>query len=211
MTPDVKYLWPAAAGAEGALGNELTIAAASLPCTNTPVRFLLRSAWRNSCEVLRFLLDARAHAAEEAWRMAALAWAAGLADGEGCFHIARQIYGDPRRRNRPTYVFRLTVAQSDHFVLQRFLRVLGVHGLIHARRWEPSMNRQPYVLCYSGRHAFDVVRLLYPHLVAKRTHAQVALAFERDGRVYEHRGPGGQDPAVWVVREWYYRKMRRMN
>lgn len=139
-----------------------------------------------------------------------LAWAAGVVDGEGCLHIARQTYRDPRRRARPTYVFRPTVAQSDHHLLHHLHGVIGEHGYIHMRKRQRNMNKQPYVLDYSGPHAYAALRKLHPYLIGKRPEADVVFDFEREGRIHQRLGPGGQDAGIWEIRRRYYKKLQRM-
>lgn len=137
-----------------------------------------------------------------------LAWAAGFVDGEGCFHIARQIYRTPRRR--PTYVFRLSVAQSNREVLRHLQRILGEHGTIHAVKFRAGMTKQPYRLDYSGPHALAVVEKLFDFLVAKKREAEVVRSFREHCCVSQHPGPKGQHPHVWKQRERHYDELRRL-
>lgn len=139
-----------------------------------------------------------------------LAWCAGMIDGEGCLHIARQTYTSAARRHRPTYVFRLSIGQSDYLALLIMLRVLGGNGRIYPVKRRRGMNKQPYVLVFSGPSAYAALRRVHPHLRVKKAQADMAFEFEREGRINEHRGPQGQLPEIWALRERYYRKLQRM-
>jgi hypothetical protein len=137
-----------------------------------------------------------------------LAWAAGFADGEGCIHVARQIYRDPRRR--PTYRLRFSIAQNNREVLEHFQRGLDIAaGALYASRRVVAHNRQMYTLNYDGRHAMLVILLLLPHLVRKRPEAEAATAFWIEGRCGLR--PGGVLPAdVLAARARLYRKLRNL-
>lgn len=138
----------------------------------------------------------------------ALAWAAGFVDGEGCIHIARQRYKSGSRR--PTYQLRLSVAQSDRYVLEHFARVMGVGHQIYAKIMDARMNRQPYCLVYTGPRALAVIEMLVDYLVAKRREAELALAFRDTCRLCEHSGRRGQSEAIWEARREHYERMRAL-
>lgn len=140
----------------------------------------------------------------------ALAWAAGLTDGDGCIYIAKQTYSDPRRENQPNFRLRLTISQSNLPVLQYVQHVVGVNGCVAAPTRTLQQNKQHYSLTYDGRRALAVIRKLCPYLVAKRAEALVALDFARVCRIDEHPGPKGQSPRIWKLREAFYNKLRRL-
>lgn len=139
---------------------------------------------------------------------AALGWAAGFVDGEGCIHIARQRYKGGSRR--PNYQLRLSVAQSDRYVLEHFAQVIGVAHRIYATSMDAGMNRQPYCLVYTGPRALAVIEMLADYFVAKRQEAELALEFRDTCRLSEHAGPQGQSEAIWEARHDYYERMRAL-
>ena len=140
----------------------------------------------------------------------ALAWGAGLTDGDGCIHIARQTFKDPARAHRPNFRLRLTVTQSNLPVLQHLQTVVGVTGCVAAPNRTLQQNKQPYSLTFDGDKALMVIKKLYPFLVAKRAEAAVALDFARRCQLNMHPGPKGQSPRIWALREMFYNKLRRM-
>ena len=60
------------------------------------------------------------------------AWAAGMVDGDGCFHIAKQTFKSPARAHQPCYRARVTVSQSEKAVLERVQGILGQGGKLIA-------------------------------------------------------------------------------
>lgn len=142
--------------------------------------------------------------------MQALAWAAGLTDGDGCIHIARQTFKDPARAHRPNFRLRVTVAQSNLAVLQYMQTIVGVIGCVAAPKRTLQQNKQHYSLTFDGDKALVVIKKLYPFLVAKRAEAAVALDFARRCQINKHPGPKGQSPRIWALREAFYNKLRRM-
>lgn len=140
----------------------------------------------------------------------ALAWAAGLCDGDGCLHIAKQTFRDPARAHRPNYRMRLTVSQSNLPVLLYFQQVVGETGCVSSPKRTLQQNKQHYNLTFDGKKALAVVQKLRPFLVGKLPEALVMMAFARKCRINEHPGPKGQLPRIWMLREGYYKKLRRM-
>ncbi|MBA2722515.1 MAG: endonuclease [Methylibium sp.] len=137
------------------------------------------------------------------------AWAAGFADGEGCIHIAHQIYSTTRPRN-PTYRLRFSISQNNREVLQHFLDGFGIRGHINETQRTPGENRQAYVLQYDGRQAFEVIALLKDLLVRKRHEAVVALRFWLEGLCGTRFGRNGMPPEVLRFRRACYAKLRRL-
>jgi hypothetical protein len=142
--------------------------------------------------------------------IAALGWAAGLCDGDGCIHIARQTYSDPKRSHQPNFRIRLTISQSNLPVLKYFQQVVGASGCVSAPKRTLQQNKQPYNLTYDGAKALTVIKLLTPFLVGKLPEALVVIAYARECRINEHPGPQGQPPSIWKLREAYYKKLRRL-
>lgn len=134
-----------------------------------------------------------------------LGWAAGVMDGEGCIHIARQTYGASGRR--PTYRLRLHIAQNDEMLLKEFEWAVGVPGRLYSAKPTLKQNRTCHNLTYDGAKAFDVLERLYEHLRRKKPQAALAAEFRQRCDIHRHTGPRGCPPAVWELREWYYERM----
>lgn len=138
-----------------------------------------------------------------------LGWAAGILDGEGCVHIARQTYRDPSRR--PTYRLRLSIAQNQIAVLQEFEWAVGLRGSIRSPKPTKKQNKVCHYLNYDGMKAFVVLQKLKEHLRRKREHAQTAEDFRRECQIHVHPGMRGASEETWQRREWYYNKMGLLN
>src|SRR5437899_4078782 len=84
-----------------------------------------------------------------------LGWAAGLMDGEGCVHIAKQTYGASGRR--PTYRLRVYITQVDDSVLKEFEWIVGISGRLYGPKPKGKQNRTCHTLVYDGIKAFQIL------------------------------------------------------
>ena len=136
------------------------------------------------------------------------AYAAGLFDGEGCVHIARQRKATARRG----YIYRLTVSIAHNHLdtLKDFQDLTGIEGRIYRRPRQGSANRDGYALNYDGDDAADLLEILHPFLCRKADEATVALHFQRECEVNRHFGPQGCPADIWKKRERLYRKLRNL-
>lgn len=137
-----------------------------------------------------------------------LGWAAGVMDGEGCIHIARQTYGTSGRR--PTYRLRLNIAQNDEQMLREFSWVVGVPGRIYSPKPTRKQNKTCHCLVYDGVSAFAVLERLHKHLRRKQAQATLAAEFRERCDIHRHTGPRGCPESLWELREWYYERMSGM-
>lgn len=71
-------------------------------------------------------------------------------------------------------------------------------------------NRQVYDLRYDGRHALAALRLMEPFLVRKKTEAQTAFAFYAEASMGVHPRSSSYALEVWVIRERYFKKMKKL-
>lgn len=137
-----------------------------------------------------------------------LSYAAGLLDGEGCIHIARQSH----RGSRYGHIYRLvvSVAQNHLRSLLDFQDFVGIAGRLYTVKRQGTTNRDSYTLTYDGTTAEAVLRVLLPYLGRKADEAAVALAFQTDGEVTRHFGPKGCPDEIWRKRRYYYKKLRNL-
>jgi hypothetical protein len=143
----------------------------------------------------------------ETERMLQIAWCAGLFDGDGCVVIAKQM--QPGRKNI-SYRLTLSVVQNCYKTVDHFRTLVGIpHCLVEIRR-TIQHNRQVYDLRYDGRHSVAALRLLMPFLVRKSIEAQAALDFWIAGSMGVHPGRNGLSADVWITREKYYKKLRKL-
>jgi hypothetical protein len=148
-------------------------------------------------------ISQRRHAEE-----ADLGWAAGVMDGEGCIHIARQTYGVSGRR--PTYRLRLNVSQNDELMLREFSWAVGVQGRLYSPKPVGKQNRVCHNLVYDGVGAFTVLERLHKYLRRKQAQSALAAEFREKCDIHRHTGPEGCPREVWELREWYYERMSSM-
>lgn len=140
-------------------------------------------------------------------KTAAIAWAAGFVDGEGCIHLARV-----RRNcgNRINYRLRFSVSQNCLVTLEHLRGLLGGTSYLTKVRRKVQHNKQIYTLIYDGRNAHDAIATLAPYLVRKRLEAQIAMDFYAYGQPELHPGPNGTPRAIWDFRRGCYDKLRRL-
>lgn len=136
-----------------------------------------------------------------------LAYQAGLMDGEGCVHIARQTYQSGRR---PCYRLRLSIAQNHLRTLADFQQEVGVEGRLYQVKRTAVQNRDSFDLKYDGAAAAEVIRRLRPFLRRKRVEAEMALEYLQVCDVSTRYGGKGAPQEVWRRREWYYNKLRAL-
>ena len=140
----------------------------------------------------------------------ALAWAAGLCDGEGCINISK--HHMPGRKN-PTYRLRLELGQNHLETLHVFRATLALHGApcsLHAVKRTAQHSRQVYTLSYDGRHAARALTVLRPYLVRKAPEADAALQYVAVAEVGRLPGPSGLSKQIWETREAYHQLLRRL-
>jgi hypothetical protein len=136
------------------------------------------------------------------------AFAAGLFDGEGCVHIAKQKHSGCTRG----HVFRLVVSISQNHLntLIDFQSLVGVEGRIYHQTRQGTTNRDWYTLNYDGKTAAALIEVLHPFLIRKASEVKVALEFQNDCHITTHFGPKGCPPEIWQRREALYRKLRNL-
>ncbi|NML48019.1 hypothetical protein HHL11_30000 [Ramlibacter sp. G-1-2-2] len=139
-----------------------------------------------------------------------IGWAAGILDGEGCIHIARQKFGKKSGR-RPVYRLRVQIAQTSRTLLEEFEWVVGICGTIAEPPVTKKQRRRCYSLIYDGLSAYAVMERLVEHLRRKRVHVVEAKNFRRECAIHVHPGPHGHSKDIWKRREWYYNRMRALN
>lgn len=114
-------------------------------------------------------------------RELAIAWAAGLIDGEGHIGIGSQ---QPRYRGRKdgqlspiAYHVRLSVEMTDEKTVRRLAELFGNKVTTRRRRSKDgrSFYKRQWGWKVSGRTCEPVLRELLPHLVTKQAEASVAL------------------------------------
>lgn len=139
-----------------------------------------------------------------------MAWAAGLFDGEGCVHIAKQTYGEKTNR-QPTYRLRVSVHQTRLAVLHEFEWAVGLCGTYPRQQVTNKQTRVCHALVYDGVTAFTLLDRMSEFLRRKAPQAELAREFRRECAVHVHPGPKGHKESIWETRRWYYARMRILN
>jgi hypothetical protein len=136
------------------------------------------------------------------------AYAAGLFDGEGCVHIAKQKHAGCTRG----HVFRLVVSISQNHLntLIDFQSLVGVEGRIYHQTRQGTTNRDWYTLNYDGKAAGALLEVLKPFSIRKSSEMKVALEFQHECHITTHFGAKGCPPDIWLRREALYRKLRNL-
>lgn len=139
-----------------------------------------------------------------------MGWAAGLFDGEGCVHIAKQTYAKQTGR-QPTYRLRVSVHQTRLAVLHEFEWAVGLRGTYPRQTVTNKQRRVCHALVYDGVTAFTLLERMGEFLRRKAPQARLAQEFRRECAVHVHPGPNGHDKSIWELRRWYYSQMRLLN
>jgi hypothetical protein len=96
-----------------------------------------------------------------------VAWAAGFFDGEGCIVLR------PAGKGRQLWV---SIGQKDVEPLRRLHAQFGGSiNLVKNGKWPPY-----YQLSFVSQQAFVFLVAIEPHLVVKRSQAQLAIEFQQD-------------------------------
>lgn len=123
----------------------------------------------------------------------AIAWAAGLFDGEGCISIG---YVRPSRRNdivNPSYRLTIKVTMGCEASVKAFGAIVE-DGTFQTHVTETERANSSYSWVAMSRKAENILIKLRPYLLTKASEADVALEFMAlpDGR---SGGKGGCKPA----------------
>lgn len=96
------------------------------------------------------------------------AWLAGLFDGEGSIIFAK---------DRPAKNIRMTITNTHYPLIERAAEVVGTGTIIEMARYKknPRHSASWNWQCY-GANARNLLRQIYPHLIAKKEKADKALS-----------------------------------
>jgi hypothetical protein len=137
---------------------------------------------------------------------AALAWAAGFVDGEGCIRIARR---DPGGDANPVYSLEVTITQNCLATLEHFKNVLGIKSSIYVFGGTGTARSPVYGLTYRCTRARELLEALHPYLVRKRLEAEVGIEFAHRAS-FARQGRRRHSDAEIALRESYYLRLRAL-
>lgn len=137
-------------------------------------------------------------------RVADLAWAAGIIDGEGCIRIQR-------RRKGPGFDYRLDVGvEMCHIgTIDRLFQIF-VRGSTRMGTTKSPLTNHHQLYCWKvvGHDAANVLRCVLPYLLTKRERAELALEF-MDRFSPQPGGKRTPEPVV-RLRESFYQRMTEL-
>lgn len=109
-------------------------------------------------------------------------WLAAMIDGEGCIHIHRrregQANGNGYRRKADSFGPALEVANTSLAVVERCKTLTGMGTIL---RQEKDRRQPLYRWTVRTRECRDLLREVYPHLVAKQHEARIAVGCPSSG------------------------------
>ncbi len=116
-----------------------------------------------------------------------VAWAAGLFEGEGSFHLRRM------RENRRSVHLHAALVTTDHDVILRFAEVVGVGRLGDVRQRRPH-HKQQWAWRANGSDVELLYELIGPWLGERRQRRYAEILaerreYERDRDRYAHKFP----------------------
>lgn len=125
---------------------------------------------------------------------------AGLFDGEGCVCITKS-------GGRKSHGLRVSVAMTHAEVLQEIPKYYG--GKVYGKYFRDNPNWKPQLQWgLSGQEAIEFLNRIYPFLIVKKPHAEVAFQFEG---LAPGRGRGGWTPANKEKAEQLRLEMAQLN
>lgn len=105
-------------------------------------------------------------------------WLAALVDGEGCIAIHRRAKG----RKNPTYGATLSVYNTCKELIDKAQAVCGGIGSRHTKINDSPRNAPVYEWRVMCNNAKDVLRDIYPYLIAKQYQARAAIFCPSSGK-----------------------------
>jgi hypothetical protein len=134
----------------------------------------------------------------------ALAWTAGLIDGEGCIVIAK---ANRKLLKNPHYKMHVQVAMCHKLTINHLHEMFG--GSITARKAKGN-NRASWTWTIYNQQAFKLLKMLLPYLVTKKAEANVAIEFQQHVVETPCCGCNGLSAETLKIREAMYQECKRL-
>ncbi|MBE7459637.1 MAG: endonuclease [Zoogloeaceae bacterium] len=138
-----------------------------------------------------------------------LAWSAGLLDGDGCISSVLSTYRDSRATPQ-AFRIRVDYSQNCHFTLTCVQAILNERCYLLPVRRQHCQNRQPYLLYYTGAHAYHVLKKLSPFLVRKKREAEVCMQMWTEGQLGLRPGCAGTPPHLHEIRRKLHQRLKNL-
>lgn len=137
-----------------------------------------------------------------------IAWAAGIIDGEGCFHISNSRPDTKSGAINRSYSLYLKVTMGHKPTIERLLDIFGV-GSIHLVT--QTKYNQAWTWLTTSHKALGVTNIVRPYLFTKASEADIAIEFML--LPLAPRGGGakfrGTPPDLLAARHNLWDRMRR--
>ncbi len=134
----------------------------------------------------------------------ALAWAAGIVDGEGCIHVRRNRVTPTSRHRSDHYSLHVKVTMTHEATVQRVRDIFDCGHITH--KSASSCRKAQWNWDVSGNDASYVLWLVYPFLLTKKHECRLGLRFQKLGGA--QRGHGLTPAPLLHIRERIYWRLR---
>jgi len=126
----------------------------------------------------------------------AIAYLAGLFDGEGSINIFKQ--SNKKDRINSGYFLEISIGNTHKGVLQWVLENFGGR-LTHNAEQYTKRNHRTWRWRASSNEACAVLKILLPYLIVKREQAQLAIEFQEHINTHPRRGNQvlSEEELVW--------------
>jgi len=130
------------------------------------------------------------------------AYLAGLIDGEGSVQIVRATTSYNRKSRRIYHQLRVLVFNNNYDMISWIKNAVG-YGNIRTRKRQSPRHQKGYIYVATALKALEIVRAVYPYLIAKKKQADVAFLFGETIRKKSNNGCGrrGLEQSVVDFRE----------
>lgn len=137
-------------------------------------------------------------------RMWQLCWLAGVIDSDGSIALLNVPHG---RSGTRTYRPRVNIVNTNRLLIERAAEILdhfGVGRHVSTRRGEKIGWRIRGQINVDGfKRAIKLLRLIEPHLVAKREQANLIISLWEYRKEHSQRAPYGENEVAMVERVKY--------
>jgi hypothetical protein len=114
----------------------------------------------------------------------ALAYTAGIIDGEGCISIYLHRTITAKRQRNPFYQLHVSVSSTDEWLCQWLKMQYGGSVRLETRYLRESQRSPCWKWALMSSQAGAFLEQILPYLQLKRPQAEIAIAFQKSKRKY---------------------------
>jgi hypothetical protein len=138
----------------------------------------------------------------------ALAWCAGILDGEACIAISRSTRVEKNGRHIVLYTPSLHVNMVHLDTLKILQRMFG--GAVYKHSRSSMTRKQAWTFGVTGQKAVSALKLVAPYMLGKRDEAMAVIGFYDLGRAWGGRYSRGIAAELMDARERLCMSVREM-